>query len=549
MSYTSFQLRSGRHPSALNSPRRGSQRTAALWFAAGAAGLSLCATYPTHAAAKNEVATYTSTTGGTWSNGANWSTNPDFPSGTNAGAILTSIQTANRSITVDTPVTLQSLAVENNLTFTNSIATATGGSLTFDGGGNGVSVSVSGTGGGNLTISMASAFNDNVTAVVNHTTATSGAGSLNWTGAVTGGTGGFTKQGPGILTFGTGGKLYTGPTVFDTNSGRTRLSVAGSPTATSSVTVKAGSQLTLISANGKYTWGTGNLNLNGTGPGVDSPQNIFPGVIRNDTNLVAEITNPVVLQSDSLIHVQGAATGSTTLSGGVSGPGGLTVTALNSNNDIGRLVLTGPGSYQGPTTVNGGTLRLGAASAAAAGGTSGIVIDTNDAGARGVLQIDTPNQINNTAPLTLDASTFNTMGNSEGGFDAVTGKGVPGLGALSMPASSILDLGNGASILAFANSGASTWTGSLSVYNWTGNPDTGAGTDRLFFGSDQTGLTPAQLAQITFFSDAGTTPIGTSTYQLSTGEVIPVVNGVPEPTSLAAIALGAMGLLSRRRKH
>src|SRR5205814_1764032 len=107
------------------------------------------------------------------------------------------------------------------------------------------------------------------------------------------------------------------------SGGRMRISAAAQPSGTSSFTINSGGQLTLITA-GDFTFGTGALNLNGAGP-TTGPFASFPGAIRNNTDLIATIHNAIVLQSDSLIHVQGSASGSTTLAGNVSGPGKLTV--------------------------------------------------------------------------------------------------------------------------------------------------------------------------------------------------------------------------------
>jgi len=80
----------------------------------------------------------------------------------------------------------------------------------------------------------------------------------------------------------------------------------------------------------------------------------------------------------------------------------------------------------------------------------------------------------------------------------------------------------------------------LSIYNWSGSTVAGEGIDQLFFGTNQFSLTSEQLAQITFYSDAGTISLGNGVL-LPTGEVI------PEPS--AALSLLAMfgGLLGGRR--
>jgi hypothetical protein len=81
-----------------------------------------------------------------------------------------------------------------------------------------------------------------------------------------------------------------------------------------------------------------------------------------------------------------------------------------------------------------------------------------------------------------------------------------------------IDLAGSASQLSFANSSGETWAGgaTLVVADWNGNAS-GGGAEQLKFGTDQTGLTPAQLNQIQF-------RIGTNSYSakiLSTGEVVP----------------------------
>jgi len=213
-------------------------------------------------------------------------------------------------------------------------------------------------------------LNDDVVATVGNVTATSAAGALNLTGTM-GGAGGFTKNGDGLATFGTGAKTYTGATVL--NGGRLRVSLAAAPTTTSSFTINSGGQLDLISA-GTFGFGSGPLNLNGAGP-TSGPFAPFPGAIRPDTALAITITNPVVLQSNSVVHSQGAGTGSITFSGAVSGSGKLIAGSSAHDANVGSIILSNGNSYSGGSqVVVGGLVAMG--TSVNAFGTGDVTIDS-----------------------------------------------------------------------------------------------------------------------------------------------------------------------------
>ena len=162
--------------------------------------------------------------------------------------------------------------------------------------------------------------------------------------------------------------------------------------------------------------------------------------------------------------------------GGVISNGGLTL----NNSTSGIVLLTGVNTYTGPTTLNGGVLRLN----------------------------PTANLTNATAYV-LNGGVLSTA--SIAATRAITAS------TLQLLNTTTLDLGANAHTLTFAASDAIAWTAGkrLIVSGWAGTAG-GAGTvGRIFVGNSNAGLTPEQLAQIQFVGFAG------SAMQLSTGEVVP----------------------------
>ncbi len=219
----------------------------------------------------------------------------------------------------------------------------------------------------------------------------------------------------------------------------------------------------------------------------------------------------------------------------------------------GTLQLTGNNTFTGNTIVQSGTLQLGsedstkAGGANALGGTGKILVNsklTPDSNGTSLVATDrgtlllagdpqVTDRINDNAELVLDGGIFNTNGRSET------------LGALTLlHTESILDLGltpDGLlqSVLRFADSSSSVWTGGLQIWNYT------PGKDLLYFGNDASGLRADQLPQLRFYSDNGLTPLG-STMILDGGETLPVV---PEPSTMvnAGLLVGILVWRERRR--
>ena len=104
-------------------------------------------------------------------------------------------------------------------------------------------------------------------------------------------------------------------------------------------------------------------------------------------------------------------------------------------------------------------------------------------------------------------------------------------GTLGLTTSSTINFDGGT--LSFANSSPLTWSGKLDLLNWD-NSD-----DLLQIGTDGTGLTTAQLADIEFDGD------GTSEAAINSAGFI---YEVPEPTTLALAGFGGLSLLFLKRR-
>jgi autotransporter-associated beta strand protein len=208
----------------------------------------------------------------------------------------------------------------------------------------------------------------------------------------------------------------------------------------------------------------------------------------------------------------------------------------------GTLFLGGTGSNTGAIEINAGTVN--ATVGGALGATSRITVNTG-----GTLLLGGPSavsdRINDMGTVTLDGGTFNTGGLAEGSRTSI------GVGALTLQSTSTVDLGVGLSILHFADSHLANWTPNnvLEIDGWSGAAN-GNGTDQVIFGSNTSGLTLAQIAEIRFYNPNGFAAGTYSAMILANGELVPGT-AVAEPATWFAGALGAwfLTIVSRFKKR
>ncbi|MBW8780515.1 MAG: autotransporter-associated beta strand repeat-containing protein [Verrucomicrobia bacterium] len=349
-----------------------------------------------------------------------------------------------------------------------------------------------------------------------------GSGITNTLSGVISGTGTFTQSGvgttvlsgintysggttanAGTLTLASGGAAGTVRGTLTINSGATvNLTVQdalgyGAGTKVDTINIVGGTLNNAINANNGYqtnfvlTGGTMAETVATTGTAAfnfDAANGY--GITTNASATTSTISARLAIRSGTLGFnvADGAASTDLTVSGVILGSGGNNI----SKSGAGTMVLAGTNTYTGTTTVNAGTLALGAA-----------------------------NSISSTSGLVLNGGTFAT-----GGFNQT-------LNTLTLSSASILDFGSGTSALVFADSHSITWTGILTLLNFD------VGTDTLNF-SSSTGLTATQLSQLS---------LSGYTASLDSNGFVSF-SAIPEPAAYAAIfaGLALVGATIRRRR-
>lgn len=217
--------------------------------------------------------------------------------------------------------------------------------------------------------------------------------------------------------------------------------------------------------------GTGGINKIGVGGLILSNTNTYTGgttITAGTLQIGNGATGSIlgdILNNGSLIFWR---SNDYDFSGIISGTGSV------KKMDTGKLTLSGNNTYSGFTNIIGGTIELG---------TSNVIADNST--------------------FILQGGTLST--GATVGYDET-------LSTLNVLTSSSINLGSGSHELHFLDSHTAAWLGTLTIYGWD---FLNAG--KIYFGSDATGLSSLQLAQINFDG------FGTGAYILSDGEVVPAL--------------------------
>ncbi|MBU3641842.1 autotransporter-associated beta strand repeat-containing protein, partial [Polynucleobacter sp. Fuers-14] len=281
---------------------------------------------------------------------------------------------ANLSVNGPISITASTLYLGANLTTTNG---STGNILIQDT----VSTDAGLTGSGAITLAGGAGLTINQL------------GNSTYGGAISGALSTFTKSGGGTLTL-TGANTFTGGTTVlagtlvgssaAANAFGTGTVTLGNTSGSANASVLIGTTgLTYSNAIVLATGTTGTLTLGNTGSATSTT---FSGGVTGSNNLTINenaTSGTITFATGSINNTGtvtniGAGTGATTISAVI----GTNVTGVTENSSTSNLILSGPNTYTGGTTISAGTLKVGNATALGASSgavslTSGAVLDLN----------------------------------------------------------------------------------------------------------------------------------------------------------------------------
>ena len=295
----------------------------------------------------------------------------------------------------------------------------------------------------------------------------------------------------------------TEPTMIGSTSGFS-LTVSGDITGTAGVAFAAGS-----------TGGAGTVTLSGTNTysGRTDFLNTTSGVIKCGSagalspnsvlNLGAASTfgSPLDLNGfdETIAGLTSGAGGTGSITNKAAGAGTNTLTINQSTNKTFGLTITDGTTRKIAVVKSGaGNLTLTASNAF----TGGLTLTD------GKIILGIGNIIPDVEAMTFNGGTFSTGATT--GFSET-------VGTLNLTENSIIALGTGGHLLNFSNSSSISWTAgkTLTINGWAGIAGNSGTSGQVFLGTDATGLTAGQLAQITF------TGFNPGALILNTGEVVP----------------------------
>ncbi len=304
-----------------------------------------------------------------WNLAANWAS-AAVPNGNGALAIIKAPASANRAVSITSPVTIGTLAIDNAAsTFSNQLTGTAGVALTFNGNGSPALLDTTGSGTGLIEFDVPGGVRlaTDLRVAVANIVAPPLTGALRLQGGWDG-PGGLRKQGPGIVSLTGSGKIFTGPVVIE--QGVLAVSQPATPGRSTGVSVQAGGQLRLNSGNDadgarSHTFG-GPIVLAGSGRGAEIPASEQEGVLgalRYDPDSGginrAILTNGVTLSAEADIHTAGP-DNTLELTGPLSG------SAILSKSGGGTLVLGGGSpAFTGLLAVMNGSLEINGSLASA----------------------------------------------------------------------------------------------------------------------------------------------------------------------------------------